>query len=30
MLLFVGGTVVGATIGVFIMCLFQINRKDDD
>ena len=30
MLLFISGTVVGTTVGVFVMCLLQINGKDDE
>lgn len=28
-LIFIGGMVVGAFIGIFIMCLLQINRGED-
>lgn len=30
MLLFIGGTIVGATVGVIVMCLLQINERDDE
>lgn len=28
-LIFIGGTLVGAFMGIFIMCLLQINRGED-
>nr|DAI48806.1 MAG TPA: Protein of unknown function (DUF3789) [Caudoviricetes sp.] len=30
MLLFIGGAIVGATVGVIVMCLLQINERDDE
>ena len=30
MLLFILGCMVGGTFGVVTMCLFRINRRDDD
>lgn len=29
LLLFLAGFMVGGTMGVFVMCLFQINRHSD-
>ena len=29
-LLFIGGAMVGGLVGVFVMCLLQINRNDSD
>lgn len=30
MLLFIGGAIVGAAVGVIVMCLLQINERDDE
>lgn len=29
-LLFIGGAMLGGLVGVFVMCLLQINRNDRD
>lgn len=28
--IFIAGLMVGGTVGVFIMCLLQINRNEED